>query len=74
TAYIPLEKEILEKEATRIKKQLLKVEQDIQKISRKLKGPFSQKAPVEIVQKEKNNLEGLKKKKKEIETQFKALS
>ena len=69
-----LNKEILEKEAARIRNQLLKAEQDIQKISRKLKGPFSQKAPAEIVQKERDNLERLKKKKTEMETQFKTLS
>ncbi|MFW9996245.1 MAG: valine--tRNA ligase [Candidatus Odinarchaeota archaeon] len=60
TAYVPLETLInIEKERDRIDLQLQKVEKQIEQLSNKLSGPFSQKAPQDIVEREKNRLEEL---------------
>ncbi len=75
TAYIPLEELIdLEKEKRKVEKQLIKVKKNIEQISIKLKGPFVQKAPPEIVEKEEEKLAELKNKKSQLKEQLEILT
>ncbi|MHA1794023.1 MAG: valine--tRNA ligase [Promethearchaeota archaeon] len=63
TAYMPLEGLIdLERERARIGKQAEKLKVQIQKIEKKLSGPFSQKAAPDIVEKERNKLKDFQEK------------
>lgn len=72
--YIPLEKIInLKVERERLSNQLSKLEQNIQKIEKKLDGPFSKRAPPEIVKQEKENLIELLNKKGSLQEQLEVL-
>ncbi len=74
TAYIPLEELVdLKKEKKKVEKQLIKVNRNIDQISVKLKGPFAQKAPPEIVEKEEVKLAELKSKRSQLEEQLEIL-
>ncbi len=74
-AYIPLEGIIdLEKEKVKVEKRLNKIKKQIKQISTKLDGPFSQKAPAPIVEREKDNLVVLQGKKSQLEEQLKILT
>jgi valyl-tRNA synthetase len=75
TAYIPLEEIVdLEKEKKKIENKLNKVIRDIKQTSIRLDGPFVQKAPLEIVEREKVKLIDLKHKKTQLEEQLRILS
>lgn len=75
TAYIPLEEVIdLEKEKQKVEKQLNKVEKRIKQMSAKLRSPFSQKAPADIVEKEKERLTELNSKRSQLEEQLEILT
>ena len=75
TAYIPLEEIInLEEEREKVRKRLNKISQNINQIKAKLSGPFSQKAPVEVVNKEKEKLMELESKKTQLEEQLEILT
>ncbi|MHA2325705.1 MAG: class I tRNA ligase family protein, partial [Promethearchaeota archaeon] len=72
--YLPLEKLIdLKMEIERVSKQVEKIEQQIQKSEKKLKGPFTQRAKPEIVQKERDNLKQLKDRRMFLGEQLKVL-
>ncbi|MFX0050462.1 MAG: valine--tRNA ligase [Candidatus Hermodarchaeota archaeon] len=72
--YIPLEKIIdIEAERRKIENKLKKVLKDISQTSKKLEGPFGQKAPTELIQKEQENLMELKHKKTLMEEQIQIL-
>ncbi|MFX0149243.1 MAG: valine--tRNA ligase [Candidatus Hodarchaeota archaeon] len=72
--YIPLEKIIdIEAERKKIENKLKKVLKDISQTSKKLEGPFAQKAPTELIQKEQENLMELKHKKTLMEEQIQIL-
>ena len=74
-AYIPLEEIInIEEEKEKVIKRLNKINKNIKLIEAKLSGPFSQKAPVEIITKEKEKLLELKSKKTQIEEQLEILT
>ncbi|MHA2331479.1 MAG: valine--tRNA ligase [Candidatus Hodarchaeales archaeon] len=74
TAYVPLEELVdIEMEKIRISKRLQKVEKQIQQVSNKISGPFSQKAPPEIVEREKNRLEELQSKLSQYNEQLQIL-
>ncbi|UCE13270.1 MAG: valine--tRNA ligase [Candidatus Heimdallarchaeota archaeon] len=71
TAYIPLEEIIdLEKERSKVEKRLEKIEQKISQITVKLNGPFAQKAPTEIVEKEQEKLSELRSRKAQLKDQL----
>ncbi|UCG03218.1 MAG: valine--tRNA ligase [Candidatus Heimdallarchaeota archaeon] len=75
TAYIPLEEIInLEEEKEKVKKRLNNVKQKIHQINAKLSGPFSQKAPKDIIEKEKEKLNELDSKKSQLEEQLEILT
>jgi len=72
--YMPLEEIIdLSKEIERIRKNLNKIEEQIQKSELKLSGAFAHRASPEIVQKERENLKELKAKKIIVEEQLEDL-
>jgi len=72
--YLPLEKIIdLKVERERLSKQLSKLEENIQKIENKLDGPFSERAPPEIVKLERENLNELLNKKQSLKEQLEVL-
>ena len=74
-AYIPLETVIdLEKERNRITNQLNKVKKEINQLTAKLNSSFAQRAPVELVEKAKENLEELESKKGHLTEQLKILN
>jgi valyl-tRNA synthetase len=60
-------------EIERVSKQVEKIEQQIQKSEKKLKGPFTQRAKPEIVQKERDNLKQLKDRRMFLGEQLKVL-
>lgn len=69
--YIPLENLIdLKKEVNKIQIKLNKIIKNIGALKRKLDSPFAQRAPKEIVDKEKENLADLENKKKQLEEQL----
>jgi valyl-tRNA synthetase len=75
TAYIPLHGIIdLEAEKARMQKKIAKVEKQIEKISKKLSGDFSQRAPKELVDKEKEKLTDAEHKKAQMNDQLKMIS
>lgn len=75
TAYIPLEDIVdLEKERFNIEAKLSKIKDEISRTSKKLDGPFGQRAPLEIVKREKEKLTGLETKRIQLEDQLKILS
>ncbi|MFX0125477.1 MAG: valine--tRNA ligase [Candidatus Hodarchaeota archaeon] len=75
TAYIPLEEIInLEEEREKFRNRLNNVKQKIHQINVKLSGPFSQKAPSDIIEKEKEKLSELKSKKSQLEEQLEILT
>ena len=72
--YIPLVEIIdLKVEKERISKKLSKLEEQIQKIEKKIEGPFSQRAPPEIVKLERENLDELINKKNSLKEQLEVL-
>jgi len=74
TAYVPLEELIdIEMEKKKIDKRLEKVEKQILQVSKKLTGPFSQKAPPEVIEKEKNKLAELENVKSQYSEQLRIL-
>ena len=69
--YLPLEEIIdINKEIERIANQISKIQDQIDKSEKKLSGPFSQRAKLEIVERERNNLEDFKSKKQILEDQL----
>ncbi|MFW9895652.1 MAG: hypothetical protein ACFFD7_07600, partial [Candidatus Thorarchaeota archaeon] len=73
-AFIPLTGMIdLEKERTRIDNALEKAQKDIDKIEKKLQSEFSRRAPKELVEREKQNLEELKIKAEQLTDQLEML-
>lgn len=75
TAYIPLEEIInLEEEREKVRKKLNNIKTKTKQLDAKLSGPFSQKAPVEIVNKEKENLSELNSKRAQLEEQLEILN
>jgi valyl-tRNA synthetase len=74
-AFIPLEAIIdLEKERNRINGQLNKVNKEITQITAKLNSPFAQRAPPEIVEKAKEDLDELGSKKSHLTEQLEILN
>ena len=75
TAYIPLEEIInIEEERKKVLKRLNNITRNIDQIKVKLNSPFSQKAPVEVINKEKEKLMELEDKKTQIEEQLEILT
>ena len=73
-AFIPLSGMIdIEKETARIKAGLDKTKIEVNKIEKKLQSQFSERAPKELVDKERKNLEELKFKIEQFEDQLKIL-
>lgn len=72
--YLPLGEIIdIKVEKERLSKQLLKIEEQIQKAENKLNSPFSERAPPEIVKQEEVNLNELLNKKSTIKEQLEVL-
>ncbi|MFX0182839.1 MAG: valine--tRNA ligase [Candidatus Hodarchaeota archaeon] len=72
--YIPLEEIIdIEAEREKVEKKLKDIMRDITQISNKLKGPFAQKAPPELVEREQERFMELKHKKTLLEEQIQIL-
>ena len=63
----------IEKEKARIKTVLDKSKNETYKIEKKLQSQFSERAPKELVEKERQNLEELKIKIEQLEDQLKIL-
>ncbi|MHA2247958.1 MAG: valine--tRNA ligase [Candidatus Hodarchaeales archaeon] len=75
TAYIPLEEVIdLGKEKRKVENQLNNVEKRIKQMLAKLRGPFSQRAPADIVEREKEKLTELNSKRSQLEEQIEILT
>jgi len=75
TAYIPLGKLIdIEKEHQKVESRLNKLNKQINQLSKKLSGPFSQRAPPELVEKEKEKFSELNDKKAQLEEQLQILT
>jgi valyl-tRNA synthetase len=73
-AFIPLAGMIdIEKEKARIQTSLEKSKKEVAKIEKKLQSQFSERAPKELVEKEKQNLEELRIKIEQLEDQLKIL-
>ena len=73
-AFVPLSGMIdLEKEKARINTSLEKARKEANKIDKKLKSQFSERAPKELVEKERQNLEELRIKIEQLEDQLKML-
>jgi valyl-tRNA synthetase len=73
-AFIPLPKTVdIEKEKTRINTSLDKAKIEANKIEKKLQSQFSERAPKELVDKERQNLEELKIKIEQLEDQLEIL-
>ena len=73
-AFIPLSGMIdIEKEKIRIQTSLEKVREDKLKLEKKLKSPFSERAPEELVQREWQRLEELQIQIEQFEEQMKIL-
>ncbi|MFX1253845.1 MAG: valine--tRNA ligase [Promethearchaeota archaeon] len=74
TAYMPLEGLIdIEAEKQQISNRLGKLEKEIKQLNAKLNGPFSERAPPQIVQKEKDKLEALTFKQSQLKDQLTVL-
>jgi len=72
--YLPLEGIIdIKVERERVLKQLSKLKEQIQKVEKKLEGPFSKRAPPELVKLEKENLNELINKKNTLKEQLEVL-
>ncbi|WP_457559036.1 valine--tRNA ligase [Candidatus Harpocratesius sp.] len=75
TAFLPLAGMIdLEKEKSRIQKNLEKVQNMITKINKKLQGSFAERAPKELVLQEREKLKEYLEKKEQLELQLDFLS
>jgi len=73
-AFVPLSDMIdIEKEKARIKTVLDKSKNEAYKIEKKLQSQFSERAPKELVEKERQNLEELRIKIEQLEDQLKIL-
>lgn len=73
-AYLPLAGMVdLAAERTRLKKELDEVNQQIKRIKELLAGPFSDRAPKDVVQKERKKLSSLQESAKKITGQLKSL-
>jgi valyl-tRNA synthetase len=73
-AFVPLPSTIdIEKEKARIKTGLEKSKKEANKIEKKLQSQFSERAPKELVDKERKNLVELKIKIEQFEAQLKLL-
>ncbi|MFX0208160.1 MAG: class I tRNA ligase family protein, partial [Candidatus Hodarchaeota archaeon] len=74
TAYIPLEEIInLEEERDKVIKNLNKLNKNINQLNAKLSGPFSKRAPIEVINREKEKLIELESKKTQLEEQLEIL-
>lgn len=72
--YLPLSDMVdLEKEETRLGKELEALEQQIERIGKLLESPFSQKAPAEVVEKERRRLDDLMASREEVRERLAAL-
>ncbi len=75
TAYIPLEKLIdVEKEQEKVQSRINKIDKQISQFTKKLSGPFSKRAPAELVEKEKEKLSELNDKKAQLKEQLQILT
>ncbi|MFX1508369.1 MAG: class I tRNA ligase family protein [Promethearchaeota archaeon] len=74
TAYIPLEEIIdLVKERDKVFTNLNKLNENLNQLNEKLSGPFSKRAPIEVVNREKEKLRELESKKTQLEEQLEIL-
>lgn len=74
TCYLPLAGMVdLEKEKERIDKELAEVEEQIERVTKLLAGPFSEKAPAPVVQKERDKLTRLQASHQELTERLAAL-
>jgi valyl-tRNA synthetase len=69
--FLPLEGVVdLEGERARIEKELKETKSQVERLETLLSGPFAEKAPPQVVQKERDKLEGLKEKAEKLSRQL----
>jgi valyl-tRNA synthetase len=64
----------VEKEHQKVQSRLNKLDKQIDQLSKKLSGPFSKRAPSELVEKEKEKFSELNDKKAQLEEQLQILT
>ena len=63
----------LEQERERLNSELAEIEGQIVRLEKLLAGPFAEKAPAEVVQKERDKLDGYRAEKEELEARLSQL-
>jgi valyl-tRNA synthetase len=73
-AYLPLSGMVdIDAERSRMTKELGEVEAQVQRLEGLLAGPFAERAPAEVVAKERARLEGMQQSRLKLEAQLKSL-